>query len=48
MARVRTQHDYKPDLEDWLFYVLLPLAAYVILAGSAFAAHSQEHEECSA
>ena len=26
--------------EDWLFHVLLPLAAYAGLAGSAFAAHS--------
>jgi hypothetical protein len=36
--RMRAQTAYKPVFEDWLFYVLLPLAAYAILAGSAFAA----------
>jgi hypothetical protein len=34
--RMRAQTAYKPVFEDWLFYVLLPLAAYTILAGSAF------------
>jgi hypothetical protein len=38
--RMRAQTAYKPVFEDWLFYVLLPLAAYAILAGSAFAARS--------
>ena len=38
--RMRAQTVYKPVFEDWLFYVLLPLAAYAILAGSAFAARS--------
>jgi hypothetical protein len=38
--RMRAQTVYKPVFEDWLFHVLLPLAAYAILAGSAFAARS--------
>lgn len=33
--RLRTQTVYKPVAEDWLFYALLPLAAYAVLAGSA-------------
>jgi hypothetical protein len=38
--RMRAQTVYKPVFEDWLFHVLLPFAAYAILAGSAFAARS--------
>lgn len=38
--RMRRQTAYKPVFEDWLFHVLLPFAAYAMLAGSAFAAHS--------
>ena len=38
--RMRTQTVYKPVFEDWLFHVLLPLAAYATLAGSAFVARS--------
>ena len=38
--RMRAQTAYKPVFEDWLFYVLLPLAAYAILAGSALAARA--------
>ncbi len=38
--RMRAQTVYKPVFEDWLCHVLLPLAAYAILAGSAFAARS--------
>jgi hypothetical protein len=34
------QTAYRPVFEDWLFHVLLPLAAYSMLAGSAFAAYS--------
>jgi hypothetical protein len=37
---MRRQTAYKPVFEDWLFHVLLPLAAYVGLAGSAFAARA--------
>ena len=38
--RMRAQTVYKPVFEDWLFHVLLPLSAYAMLAGSAFAARS--------
>jgi hypothetical protein len=38
--RMRVQTAYKPVFEDWLFHVLLPFAAYAMLAGSALAAHS--------
>ena len=38
--RMRAQTVYKPVFEDWLFHVLLPLAAYAMLAGSAFAARA--------
>jgi len=38
--RMRTQTVYKPQLEDWLFNFLLPLAAYATLAGSSYAARS--------
>ncbi len=33
--RMRRQTHYKPVWEDWLFHVLLPLAAYAVLAVSA-------------
>ena len=42
--RMRRQTTYRPGFEDWLFHVLLPLAAYVTLALSAFAAHSHTRE----
>ena len=42
--RVRRQTAYRPDLEDWLFHSLLPLAAYSVLALSALAAHAHAHE----
>ena len=38
--RMRAQTAYRPVFEDWLFHVLLPLAAYAALAASAFAARS--------
>jgi hypothetical protein len=38
--RMRAQTVYRPVFEDWVFHVVLPLAAYAILAGSAFAARS--------
>ena len=34
--RIRKQAAYRPEFEDWLFHVLLPLAAYATLAASAF------------
>ena len=42
--RMRKQRTYRPDLEDWLFFVLLPLAAYAMLSISAFAASSHTRE----
>jgi hypothetical protein len=38
--RMRVQVAYTPELEDWLFHLLLPFAAYATLAGSAYAARS--------
>ena len=38
--RLRAQTAYQPVFEDWLFHVLLPLAAYVALAISACVAQS--------
>ena len=42
--RMRKQAAYKPQFEDWLFHVLLPIAAYAILVLSAIAAPSHTHE----
>jgi hypothetical protein len=36
--RMHVQRVYKPVFEDWLFHVLLPLAAYATLAVTAFMA----------
>jgi hypothetical protein len=40
--RMKAQRAYKPVFEDWLFHVLLPVAAYAVLAISALAAFSYE------
>jgi len=37
VRRMRKQSAYQPEFEDWLFHALLPFAAYVGLAGSAYA-----------
>jgi hypothetical protein len=42
--RMRVQVAYTPELEDWLFHVLLPFAAYATLAGSAYAARAHARE----
>ena len=42
--RMRKQRAYRPDLEDWSYFVLLPLAAYAMLSISAFAAVSHTRE----
>src|SRR5205807_6764961 len=42
--RMRLQTAYAPEFEDWLFHVLLPFAAYAILAVSAFVARSHLRE----
>lgn len=41
--RMRKQAAYQPALEDWLFHVVGPLAAYAILAVSPFAVTSTPH-----
>jgi hypothetical protein len=38
--RTRTQTDYTPVLEDWVFHVLLPAVAYVGLAAAAYIVRS--------
>jgi len=42
--RLRVQTAYQPEFEDWLFHILLPIAAYVMLAVSAYAALSRLRE----
>jgi len=42
--RMRVQTSYAPDFEDWLCHALLPLAAYAILALSAFATFPHARE----
>jgi len=42
--RIRTQSVYEPDFEDWLFHLLMPLAAYALLTLSALAASSHADE----
>lgn len=44
VRRLRSQTAYKPEFEDWLFHVLLPFAAYVTLALSAYSALSHVRE----
>jgi hypothetical protein len=44
LLRMRRQTVYQPEFEDWLFHAILPLAAYTMLASSAFEAlyHTRE------
>jgi hypothetical protein len=42
--RMRRQTAYHPVFEDWLFHVVLPLAAYAILASSSFVTADHERE----
>jgi hypothetical protein len=44
IRRMRKQGVYEPELEDWLFHVVLPVAAYVIMTLSAVAALSYTSE----
>jgi hypothetical protein len=41
---MRKQAAYKLGFEDWLFYVVLPFVAYLLLALSPFAAPAHERE----
>jgi hypothetical protein len=38
--RMRTQSSYRPEFEDWVFYALIPFAAYTVLLISAYIALS--------
>jgi hypothetical protein len=38
---MRAQTTYRPEFEDWLFHLLLPLTAYAHLVLSALAAASR-------
>jgi len=42
--RMRRLEAYHPGLEDWLFHIVLPLAAYIVLVLSLFAGTSHLHE----
>jgi len=42
--RLRGQTAYQPDVEDWVFHVLLPFLAYAMLAALAYAARSDARE----
>jgi hypothetical protein len=44
IRRMRMQAAYIPQFEDWLFHVVLPVAAYAMLALSALAAFFFLHE----
>jgi len=44
VRRMRRQAAYKPGFEDWLFYVVLPFASYLLLVLSPFAAPRHERE----
>jgi hypothetical protein len=37
LRRMRRQGVYEPQFEDWLFHVVLPMAAYAVLTVSGFA-----------
>jgi hypothetical protein len=41
--RARRQTSYQLVFEDWLFHVLLPMAAYALLAGAAVALRFSPH-----
>jgi len=44
IRRMRAQGVYKPEFEDWLFHVVLPIVAYAVLALSAIATPSHARE----
>ena len=41
--RLRLQNAYRPVFEDWLFHSFLPVAAYVLMAASAYEARIHAH-----
>src|SRR5262245_55706375 len=40
--RMKRQTAYQPVLEDWLFHVVLPMAAYALVVVAAYVARLQE------
>ena len=42
--RMRRQQAYAPDIEDWVFHLVVPLAAYGLLAWSGYALPSRPDE----
>jgi hypothetical protein len=44
IRRVRSQTAYRPDFDDWCFYVVIPIVAYAALGISAIMVTSYEHE----
>jgi hypothetical protein len=44
LRRMRRQDVYRPEFEDWLFHLGLPVAAYAVLLLSSFAAFRHERE----
>jgi hypothetical protein len=44
LRRMYRQDAYQPQFEDWLFHVLLPLTAYLLLALSPFVVSSHMRE----
>ena len=42
--RLRRQRAYRPDMEDWIFHCVLPVAAYLLLLLSAPYAESHERQ----
>ena len=42
--RMRKQTTYPPDLEDWVYFCLLPLVGYALLVVCAFLAGSRAHD----
>jgi hypothetical protein len=42
--RMRAQHGYQPNREDWVFYFAVPFSGYGLLAISAFTVPWREHD----
>ena len=43
LRRMRSQTAYQPEMEDWIYHTLFPIAAYATLAASALEAGAHEH-----
>jgi hypothetical protein len=42
--RMRAQTSYRPDADDWVYFMAIPLAGYALLVVSAFMAGAHAHE----